>query len=154
MRIETTRFGTIDVNDQSILQMPDGMLGFEYCTRFVLIEDIPESAFKWLQAVDDAAVAFIVINPADFFPEYEVELTDGQAESLDLKDPGESVMFTTVTVARDEGKVTTNLVAPIVINSRTLQARQVVLQDERYCTKHVIGYSASGSSRPEAAKAA
>jgi flagellar assembly factor FliW len=154
MQIETTRFGKIDVKDESIVQIQDGMLGFEHCTRYVLLEAEPDSAVKWMQAVDDPDVAFMVINPNEFFPDYEVELTDEQAESLDLKDPSESAMFTTVTASRDEGKVTTNLVGPIVINLRTMCARQIVLQDDHYCTKHIIGSAEKTEADREMAKAA
>jgi flagellar assembly factor FliW len=154
MQIETTRFGTIEVKDGSIVRMPVGMLGFEQCCQFVLLEDRPGSALRWLQSVDDPAVAFIVINPFEFFPEYEVELTDEQADALGLDDPNESVTFTTVTVSREEGKVTANLLGPIVINSRTLQARQIVLEDDRYCTKHVIVDGAAGAFEADRAKAA
>ena len=148
MRIETTRFGAIEVKDESIVHMSEGMLGFEHCTRYALLEDRPDAAFKWMQAVDDPAVAFIVINPVDFFPDYEIELTDEQAESLDLRDASECVMFTTVTVDQDEGKATTNLLGPIVMNVRTLQARQIVLQNDRYCTRHVIGEKTKTDAAP------
>lgn len=138
MRIETTRFGMINVKDGSILQMPEGMLGFEHCKRFILLEEQPGAAFKWMQAVDDKDVAFVITNPCDFFPDYEVELTESQAELMELTDPGEAVMFTTVTVGREQGQVTTNLLGPIVINVSTLCARQIVLDDDRYGTKHLI----------------
>ena len=137
MQIDTTRFGNIEIADESIVHMPERMLGFESSKSFVLLEDRPDTAFKWLQAVHDAALAFIVINPMEFFPEYEFELSDEQAESLDLVDPCDAVMLTTVTV-RGDGKVTTNLLGPVVMNSRTLRAKQIVLQDDRYGSKHVI----------------
>lgn len=143
MQTETTRFGTIDVKEESIVRIDKGMLGFENCKRYVLLEDKPDTAVKWMQSVDDPSVAFMVINPNEFFPEYEIELTDEQAQSLDLTDPSESAMFTTVTMARGEGKVTTNLVGPIIMNLRTMKARQIVLQDDRYCTKHIIGEQVS-----------
>ena len=139
MQIETTRFGTIDVKDESIVRIDEGMLEFENCKRYVLLEDRPGTAVKWMQSVDNPAVAFMVINPNEFFPEYEVELTDEQAEALDLKDPSESAMFTTITLTREESRATTNLVGPIIMNLRTLQAKQIVLQDDRYYTKHIIG---------------
>lgn len=153
MQIDTTRFGTIEIAEESVIRMPDGMLGFESAQQFVLLEDRPDTAFKWLQAVDNSALAFIVINPLEFFPSYEIELPDEQAESLEVNDPGDAVMFTTVTIAGD-GKVTTNLLGPIIMNSRTLNARQIVLQDDRFSAKHVICELPSVNSRPETAKAA
>lgn len=139
MKIETTRFGTVEVSEDSILKMPDGMLGFPSCKRYVLLHDGTNTPFKWLQAVDDPALAFIVINPTDFFPDYEIVLNDDQVALLDIKEAIEAVMLTTVTVDKENGRITTNLLGPIVINARTLQARQIVLDDERYGTKHIIG---------------
>ena len=154
MKIDTTRFGEIEIAEESIVRMPDGMLGFESSRRFVLLEDRPDTAFKWLQAVDNPSPAFIVVNPVEFVPDYEIELSDEEAESLDLGDPCDAVMLTTVTIGNG-GKVTTNLLGPIVMNSRTLHARQVVLQDdERYGPKHTICELPRVESRPERAKAA
>ncbi len=154
MIVETTRFGTVEVNDQSVLDMPDGMIGIERCKRFVLLEERPGTAFKWLQSVDDPRIAFVVINPVDFFPDYDIDIPDDQAASLGLKNSSDAAMLTTVTIYPDAGKVTANLVGPIVMNTRTLRAAQVVLSDDRYCTGHVIGAKESVESSPELAKAA
>jgi flagellar assembly factor FliW len=139
MQIETTRFGTIQVSESSIIHMPDGMIGFEDYKRYIILEEKPNSPFKWLQAVDNPSLAFVVINPTDFVSDYEIELNDEQTEALDLRDPCEAAVLTTVTISKKEGLVTTNLVGPIVINSRTLRAKQIVLQNEKYGIKHVIG---------------
>ena len=141
MLIETTRFGPVEIAEDSILSMPDGMLGLSGLRRYVLLEDRPNTPFKWLQSVENPAMAFIVINPVAVFPDYEIDLTDEQADSLDLKDPSEAIVLTTVTVSGEDSSVTTNLLGPIVINSRTLQARQIILQDDRYCTKHEMAES-------------
>ncbi len=141
--IQTTRFGKISVSDESILRMPDGMLGFEQCKEYVLLEDKPDTPLKWLQAVEDPAIAFIVVNPLDFVPDYSFELSDDDAEMLELRSPDQAVVLTTVTIDSNEAEVTTNLLGPIVINSATLAAKQVVLQDERYGTKHLIGKNTS-----------
>jgi flagellar assembly factor FliW len=154
MLIETTRFGEIDVAEKSIMHMPQGMLGFESCKRFVLLEDRPDTPFKWLQAIDDPKLAFVVIDPTEFFSDYEFELTDEDADSLDLKDSTDAAIVTTVTIDGENDKVTTNLVGPVVINSRTLTAKQIVLQDERYGTKHVIGRKTQANTTFEAAIAA
>jgi len=138
MQIETTRFGTIEVERQLVIDMPGGMLGLERCKRFTLLEERPESAYKWLQSLDDPAVAFIVVNPIEFFPDYEAELTDEQAKTLELMDPSDAVLLSTVTVGRERNQVTANLAGPVVINARTLRARQIVLEDDRYSTKHII----------------
>jgi len=140
--IQTSRFGEIEVSSGSVLHMSDGMLGFEQCKRYVLLEDQPGTPLKWLQSLDDPDVAFIVVNPLEFVPDYGIELADDDAESLGLGSPDDAVVLTTVTVDEDSREVTTNLLGPIVINSSSLDAKQVVLQDERYGTRHLIGDNA------------
>lgn len=154
MTIKTTRFGDISISTESVLSMPDGMLGFEHCKCYVLIEDRPGSQFKWLQAVDDPALAFIVVNPMDFFLDYDIELTEDDADTLRIEDPSDAVLVTTVTVDKKLGQVTTNLVGPVVINSRTLLAKQVVLSGDRYGTKHLIGRKSDAGKPVEAVAAA
>jgi len=154
MIINTTRFGEIEVSDASVLHMAEGMLGFEWCKRFVLLEDKPNTPFKWLQAVDDPAVAFIVINPMEFFPDYEVELADDEAEMLGITNAEDAAVVTTVTIDKNEGCVTTNLLGPIIINSHDLKAKQIVLNDDKYGTKHVIGQKDSKDATLQACKAA
>lgn len=151
MKIQTTRFGNIEINEASVIDAPEGILGFESCRRFVLLEDRPDSRFKWLQALDQPDTAFIVVNPMDFFPDYEVTITDEQADSLYLRDAADAVMLTTVTVGREPDSITTNLMGPIVINAKALHARQIVLDDERYGAKHVIGQARETRARREEA---
>ena len=155
MKAETTRFGVIDIKEQSVIHMPQGMLGFENCKRFVLLEEKQGTVFKWLQSIDDPSVAFIVINPVEFFPCYGIDLPDEHVELLGLENADEAAVLTTVTIRRDQGMVTTNLAGPVVMNSRTLKALQVVLQDDRYGTSHVISEKtrSAGEDR-ELAKAA
>ncbi|MEN6521544.1 MAG: flagellar assembly protein FliW [Armatimonadota bacterium] len=154
MQITTTRFGNIDVNNESIIHMDETMLGFEHCNRYVLLQDRPDTAFKWMQSIDDPTVAFLVINPNDFFPDYEIELTDEQAESLKLSDAHDSVMFTTVTLDRKSNRATTNLVGPIVMNVQTMHASQIVLQNDRYTTKQTIWERSQSCTDRELVKAA
>ena len=153
MIINTTRFGEVEISEQSILQIPDGMLGFESNDRYILLEDKPDSPFKWLQSVDEPALAFIVVNPLEFLGNYDIDLPDDDAEQLGLKSAADAAILTTVTVDLDEGMITTNLLGPIVINSETLRAKQVVLQDERYGTKQVIGQRSNVDNSIEVAAA-
>lgn len=138
MKIDTTRFGKIDIANKSVLHLQGGMFGFEKHQQYALIEDESGSQIKWLQSIDDPALAFVVVNPLDFFPEYEVELSDDDVASLGLENPSDAAVIATVTIDGKNSRVTTNLLGPIVINSCTLVAKQVVIQNEKYGTKHLI----------------
>ena len=154
MVIKTTRFGEISISEESILNIPEGMLGFESCKHFVLLETQPDSPFKWLQSVDEPHLAFMVINPLDFFPDYDIDLPDDDADMLGLNCPMDAALLTTVTLDPDEGRATTNLLGPVAINSQNLRAKQIVLQDERYGTKHIIMEKQRVESTIETVKAA
>ncbi len=153
MQIGTTRFGNIEITDESVIHIPQGMLGLQAFKRFVLLEDRHDTGLKWLQSVDNPALAFMVTEPKQHFVDYDIELSGEQSASLDLADPRDAAILTTVTV-ENSGRVTTNLLGPIVINTRTMQAAQVLVQDERYGTKHTICDLPGAESQPEQAKAA
>jgi flagellar assembly factor FliW len=76
MRVETSRFGELEVDESSVINMPRGPIGFEDYTRFVLIEHRPDTEFRWMQSIDESTLAFVVVDPSKFFKDYEVEISD------------------------------------------------------------------------------
>src|SRR5687768_5931065 len=81
MEIETTRFGTLSVEDERIITFPNGLLGFPDHTRFALIQTGEENYFFWLQAVDEPNLAFVVTDPGIFFKDYDVPIREETARS-------------------------------------------------------------------------
>jgi flagellar assembly factor FliW len=75
-------------------------------------------------------VAFIVVNPFIMFPDYSVNIGDEDQLFLDLKEPKDSLILTILTVVNNN--ITANLKAPLVMNTVTLKAAQIILDDERY----------------------
>jgi flagellar assembly factor FliW len=138
MKVDTVRFGTIEIDDSSIIRMPRGPLGFEEQRDYCLIQHRPDTSFRWLQSIDEPCLAFVVVDPVEFFPDYEIELSDADAERLHLQSADDALVLVIATV-RDGGKeVTADLAGPIVINSKELIGMQVVLQDNRYTVRHSL----------------
>ena len=138
MRVETTRFGVLDVDESSVIKMPKGPMGFESLTEFVVIEHRPDTEFRWMQSTEDPALAFVVVDPAKFFNEYEIEISDADVEKLHLTSETDATVLVIVTIA-DSGKdITANLAAPVIINSKELIAQQIVVQDSRFGVKHQL----------------
>ena len=132
MQLETARFGTVEVPEDRILSFPEGLPGFPEATRFVMLE-VPETdVFFWLQAIDDPDLAFLSAVPWPFFPDYEPVLPDDDQELLAIEDPQQALVLCLLTVQRDEGMFTANLLGPLVVNERTRTGRQVVLVDSEY----------------------
>lgn len=136
MVVMTTRFGEIDVEPACMLHLPEGLLGFEDIRTYCLLEHAPGSPFLWLQATADPNLAFVVLNPFDFCTDYEVDLSDADVERLRVSDAGDVRVYTVVTIADD--LVTVNLMGPIVVNGGNQLAKQIVLNDARYTTRHTI----------------
>ncbi len=138
MRIDTTRFGVLEIDDSSIIRMPRGPLGFEDQTDYCVVQHRPDTSFRWMQSVQEPSLAFVVIDPSEFFSDYEVELTDADAERLNLTSPDDALVLCVVSVGEHGTEITANLAAPIVINAKDLAGMQVVLQDPRYSVRHSL----------------
>ena len=155
MEITTTRFGNIIVEQEKIISFPEGIPGFEDLKRYIflpeesvkLLDDNLE-VFHWLQSVGDPAVAFLVVNPYLFFADYSFDLPDEEVAALDLKGPEEVALFNIVTIPGDKAsEITVNLLAPIVINNRLKQAKQSILINSPYFTKHPFFTNTEKSSK-------
>ena len=97
MQFETTRFGTIEVPEEAILQFPKGLYGLEKTRGFCLLAHDETGCFRWLQSLEEPAVAMLVTDPFQFFPAYEVEIADPAAELLQVTTPAEVATYVTVT---------------------------------------------------------
>lgn len=153
MQVKSTRFGQFTVGEEKVLDFPDGLLGFEGCKRFVILEHEPATPFKWLQSADDPDVAFVIINPAEFAPGYAVELGRDDVLKLGLKDAREAAVYVLVVIPDDPSAMTANLQGPLVINAERRLGRQVVLADGRYRTRHPILAELKAAQTAKTAKA-
>lgn len=139
MELHTTRFGTINIDAEDILTFPDGLVGLSQLKRFVLVHHHDGSPFRWLQSVEEPGFALLLIDPWFFCTDYEVVLSDAEAERLRVSDCSVLMVYTTVTIPPGKPHaMTANLMAPIVINVSERCGRQVILEDERYHTRHPI----------------
>jgi flagellar assembly factor FliW len=131
MKINTIRFGTQDVDPETILTFPKGVPGFETCTRFKLFhEDRKDPAVHYLQAVDQADVNLPVVDPATFGLRYELNLTDEEAALVQAKE-GDPLAVMLVTY-KPQGEATAenvkvNINGPIIINPESRLGFQKVL---------------------------
>jgi flagellar assembly factor FliW len=136
MEVRTTRFGTLDIAEDRIIQFPKGLLGFSASTRFCLLEPGTDAAFFWLQSLDDPALAFVVTDPALFVPEYAVPIRPEQMVELKLGKLEDAQVF--VIVNKVDQQLTGNLQGPLVINTLTKEGEQMVLAEKRWTTRHPL----------------
>ena len=113
--IDNTRFGTLEVPSEAVVEFPVGLIGLGG-SRYVLVAREENSPFVWLQSVDDPALALALTNPFQFFPEYEVELFDAESERIGITDAADADVYVTVRAAEALEDFTVNLRAPILIS--------------------------------------
>lgn len=139
MEVYTERFGTLEVAPEKILRFPWGMVGFPELNEFFFVPVPNNDVFAWMQSVDSPDVAFLMVDPFVFFPDYEVDLPEAICEFLEIKDPSDATLLTVVTIpSRNVREMTTNLLAPVVINPVKGLGRQVILESSGYRTKHLL----------------
>ena len=129
---DTSRFGSVDVIVDSIIEFPDGLIGLGG-RRYALLSTDAKSPFLWLQSLENAAVALPVANPHRFFRDFEVELTDTDAGLLGFDDGVPADVYVTVTASSVASEITVNLKAPILI--RDGNGHQVINQSEKAAVK-------------------
>lgn len=150
MRIDTLRFGEIDVPDEAVIHFANGIVGFPQLQRGCLLPcdhpsgRQPSPGLRWLQSLDDPALLFLTVEPHLIFPDYEIELSDADSAALQLDTPGDAAVISFITLSDEGAALTANLLAPIIINAHTRRARQVILDADRYLTKHLIASSTEG----------
>jgi len=138
LTIETTRFGSVEVDRSAIIQFPRGLLGFEDRCRFILIENPDHQPFAHLQAVDDPSLAFIVVNPKRFFSNYKVQVERPEIAELCVTDLTRIDTWVIVTVPEEIAAMSANLQGPLLINRDKNIGKQVVLMRSPYTTRHYL----------------
>jgi flagellar assembly factor FliW len=137
VKVATKAYGTIDINEKQKLCFPRGLLGFETFRDFVLL-DAERQPFYWLQSVDAEWIAFILINPFLFRPDYEVNIGNEELADIGIDSPEKALIFSIVTIPSEGGPMTANLQGPLIINRDTRAGKQAILADPRWKTKHDI----------------
>src|SRR5262245_55523978 len=139
MTITNTRFGDVEYSADDIITFDDGVIGFPDSTEFLLLNHKPNTPFRWLQSLQDAALAFLVAFPEAIVPGYAPEVDDSVAKELGLSEETPKLLLTTITIPPGKpNDMTTNLLGPIIVNGATMRAKQVILSDDAYTVKHRV----------------
>jgi flagellar assembly factor FliW len=139
MLISTEVFGEIQIDKETIIKFKEGLLGFEEEKEFAIIDtEDKDSPFSWLQSINTPELAFVIINPFYAFPDYEFIVPKKIQEKLEIQDEKDIAIYSIVVIPEDMEKMTANLLGPIIININKKLGKQLILDDNRYSTKHFI----------------
>ena len=149
MRLETSRFGAIEVNEGHVLTFTQPIIGFQEFRRFVLLSGTDAGDVSWLQSTDAGDLAFILMDPRAVVPDYQVQLGSGELAELAVQSAAELEVYTLVVVPPDPAQTRTNLKAPILINPRQRLAKQAILENSAYPVRFVLADAKSGTGTRE-----
>ncbi|MCF8890004.1 flagellar assembly protein FliW [Priestia megaterium] len=136
MKISTSYHGDIEIDNQQTLTFNQGIPGFLEETEFVILP-LPEAeAFQVLQSIQTKELAFIITDPFQFFLDYDFHLEPQEIEKLQLQQAEDAAVYVLLTMSDSMEKITANLQAPVIINTKQQLAKQVILMNTAYETKH------------------
>ena len=136
-KVSTSRFGEIEVDEKKIVHFQNGIPAFEDEREFIILPYEEDSPYYFMQSVNSPDLAFLLTIPFLFFPEYSFEVDDVTMKELEITNHDNVFYYSMITIPNGSIRyMTANLLAPIVLNSNNMQAKQVVLENSNYTTKH------------------
>jgi flagellar assembly factor FliW len=109
--VESSRFGTLELEDNAIIEFPTGLIGLGG-RRWAVVSTGLSGPFQWLQSLDDPSLALPVTDPWAFFADYQVELSDEDSEQF--SSDGIAV-WVTIRAGSELADFSANLRAPILV---------------------------------------
>ena len=136
MKIYTTQFGEIEINDNTVITFPTGILGFPRYTKYALIDVDENSPLKWLHSIEEPSLAFVVTDPNLFKPDYSIDAFKSDLEDIDVNNAEDVIVLVLVTVPSEPAKMTANLKGPVLINTKNNMAKQLIVDNPDYDIKY------------------
>jgi flagellar assembly factor FliW len=127
-------------SEEMTLQLPFGLIGLPYLTNFSISMVEDSWPFMSMKSNGEERVEFIVIDPSGLIPDYEIEVSDEDADALQLKGSEDALVLNIVTIHSSRRQfVTVNLVGPVVVNRHSGIGKQVIVQNwNRFSAKYPL----------------
>jgi flagellar assembly factor FliW len=137
MIVRTKPYGEIDIEEKQRIAIPRGLFGFEDLHDFALF-DARQEPFYWLQSLERVEVAFVLIDPHFFRPDYTPDVDPQELEEIGITNAEDMLVLTIVTIPASAARMTANLQGPIIVNLRTHVARQSISTNPQWGVRHAI----------------
>jgi len=144
MKIQTTRFGELEIESSKLVTFPFGLPGFENLSSWCILHPEGDIDISWFQSTEDPSVALLTANPDVLFPDYDIEVNERDLAPIgvEIKENDESgpdiALRVVVTVNGENQNLTANLRAPILINAATQQGLQLPLLGTDFSVNHPL----------------
>ncbi len=156
IRFKSSRFGDLEIPEEKVIRVPDGIIGFQEFKRYVLLDPTGgESLFLWLHCVDDPDLAFVIADPLAFVPGYRIDSSEPDIDRLNVAQKPAPALFVIVTVPPDDpDKINANLIAPLLYFESDNSLYQIILENADWPLRYFLlgeGRSDPGATGTDAA---
>ena len=138
MKVQTSRFGEIEVPDSSSIRFPEGIVGFRNTTEFVMFDCGDQGVFKWLQSTQDPEIAFVICEANLIVPNYQIIIGNKEAGILGVENADDLLIALILSIPDDPHEMTANLLGPLLFNVQKRTGMQVVLINPAYSTRFKV----------------
>ena len=138
VEFNSERFGKIEYDEAEVIRFAQGVVGFPDMTRFFLFADPEVAPLAWLHSIDDPNLAFLVVDPFLFFPQFEVKVKLPPPLRAQIGQGNDLRVLCIVTIQSDFARSTVNLLGPIVVNARLKNGWQIILDDDSLSTRQPL----------------
>lgn len=140
MIIQTKFLGEVEIQESEILTFEHGLPGFPDYTKYILLGLDADLPLALLQSIDAAEMGFVVAYPYAFNKEYAFDISEEDKKQLQIHNADDVITYAIVTLKESFPESTMNLLAPVIVNAKTKQGKQIVLQDSaNYPLRYPIG---------------
>jgi flagellar assembly factor FliW len=132
MQIDTLRFGVVEVDETKLLMFDTGIPGLEEYHKYALLQFEDSYPIIWLQSMDDGGVCLPVLDTYSVLDDYVFDIEEADVEELAVRGPEDLHVVSVLVIPDDIKGMTVNLAAPIIINTVTGKAKQIILGGSSY----------------------
>jgi len=153
LKINSTRFGDVEILRQKIYSFPDGIPGFPSCKQFCILDNSKNTLFKWLQSIDRPELAFVIFDPFLLKKDYDIFINDEALKTLEVEKREDIIVTVILTIPKGKPKeMTANLKAPLIFNITKKIGKQIILNDYDYPLEYPVYDSLADESEAEKGK--
>lgn len=139
MKLQTKYFGEIEYEEEDLVQFPVGLAGFEDEHTFLFLPFAGSNdSMVCIQSVQTPLLAFVALNPFSLLTNYEPVLQESELALLGTEDYQELAYYVLCAVKAPVSDSTVNLRCPIVVHPQTREARQIIMDTDRYQMRHSL----------------
>ena len=137
MKVLTKPYGEMEISEGQRILFPRGIFGFEELRSFALFDAV-QAPFYWLQSLERVEIAFVLIDPLFFRPDYAPGADPAELEEIGIASPDDALVFAIVTIPENSARMTANLQGPLILNRRRHLGRQSISANPQWGVRHVI----------------